>query len=100
MTAATRTNPTPFEAVNHNIGAWALPYLVNGDQSDISGEEKAMVDSWLDWATGDWKDSDDNLWRHAHESIDTDSLNEFGMDEITGLHGPVYTVQIIFMKGN
>ena len=96
----TATTSTPFEAIDHNIGAWALPYLINGDLSDMSDEEQAMVDSWLDRATDDWKDSDDNLWLFAHESLDSDSLNEFGIDEITGLRGPVYTVQMIFRKGN
>ena len=96
----TPTTSTPFEIINHSVGAWALPYLINADLSDMSDEEQAMVDSWLDRATDDWRDSDDNLWLFAHESLDSDSYTEFGVDEITALRGPVYTVQMLFRKGN
>jgi hypothetical protein len=89
-----------FEEVKHTVGAWALPYLVNGDASGLEDSEQNQIDEWLEVATASWRDADDNLWVFAHESVDTDSHDEFARDDITDLHGSVYTVSMMFKKGN
>jgi hypothetical protein len=89
-----------FEEIKYTVGAWALPYLVNGDASGLEDGEQEQIDEWLREATASWRDTDDNLWVFAHESVDTDSHDEFARDDITGLHGSVYTVSMMFRRGN
>ena len=33
------------------IPAWSLPYLINGDATELTDEEIRMIDNWLN----DWK---------------------------------------------
>lgn len=87
-----------FEENTYVIGAWALPYLVNGDASDITDEERMEVDKFLEEATATWSDAEGQRWVYSHESLDTDSYNEFGHDDITDLRGPVYKVSFLFKK--
>ena len=86
----------PFAVNTHSVGAWALPYLVNGDSSDLTHKEEAQIDEWLQSNTQTWRDADDNEWVYSHESVKTESHDEFGVDEITGLRGPVYEVELLF----
>lgn len=88
-----------FLEIEYTIGAWALPYLVNGDASGLEDAEHALVDRWLDDAVSAFTDDDGQRWVFAHEDIDTDSRLEFGYDEITCLRGEVYTVKMFFKKG-
>lgn len=88
-----------FMEIVYTIGAWALPYLVNGDASGLDDEENEALDDWLSRATDAFTDDDGQRWVYANEDVDTDSRNEFGYDEITGLRGEVYTVKMFFKKG-
>jgi|GEM_PF-3042158 len=88
-----------FAEVVYTIGSWALPYLVNGDASGLEDVEYALLDRWLDDAVSAFKDDDGQRWEFSHDAIDTDSREEFGYDEITGLRGDVYTVTMFFNKG-
>lgn len=92
-------NKVTFTEVVYTIGAWALPYLVNGDASGLEDGEQQTLDDWLDTATGSFIDDDGQRWVFAHEDVDTDSRDEFGYDEITRLRGDVYTVKMFFKKG-
>lgn len=87
-----------FEENTYVIGAWALPYLINGDASDITDEEREEFDKWMEEATACWTDANGDRWVFSHESVSTDSYNEFGHDDITDLRGPVYTVHMLFRK--
>lgn len=87
-----------FEENTYVIGAWALPYLINGDASDLTDEEREEFDKWMEEATATWSDAEGTRWVFSHESVDTDSLNEFGHDDIMDLRGPVYTVHMLFRK--
>lgn len=95
------TTQIPFEIRTYSVGAWALSYLVNGDRSDITDEEREQIDEWLQSSTQTWHDADDNKWVYSHESVNTDktgNYDEFGIDEITGLRGPVYEVELLFRR--
>lgn len=89
----------PFEIHKHTVGAWAMPFLVNGDTSGLSDEEITGIEMWHDYVTDDWRDSDDNLWVFFSESVVSDS-KQFGRDEITEMLDNVYTLEIVFRKGN
>jgi len=89
----------PIETLKYTIGAWAMPFLVNGDTSGLSDGEITGIEIWHDLVTDDWRDSDDNLWVFFSESVDSDS-RQFGRDEITGMMDNVYTLEIVFRKGN
>lgn len=86
----------PFAVNTHSVGAWALPYLVNGDASGLEDGEQEQIDEWLQSKTQTWRDADDNEWVYSHESVKTERHDEFGRDDITGLHGPVYEVELLF----
>lgn len=86
----------PFAVQTYSVGAWALSYLVNGDASGLEDGEQEQVDEWLQSNTQTWHDADDNKWVYSHESVKTGSHDEFGRDEITGLRGPVYEVELLF----
>jgi len=88
----------PFEIHTHNVGAWALPYLVNGDASGLEDAEQEQIDEWMQSKTQTWHDADDNRWVFSHESVKVDKHDEFGVDDITHLHGPVYQVELLFRK--
>ncbi len=88
-----------FTEIVYTIGGWALSYLVNGDASGLEDGEQTDIDSWLDTATASFTDDDGQHWVFSHESVDTDSRNEFGYDEITNLRGEVYTVTMFFKQG-
>jgi hypothetical protein len=96
------TTQIPFEEIQYSVGAWALPYLVNGDISGLEDEEQLQIDEWVDTVTQSWRDADDNLWVFAYEAIDADKygdqFDEFGVDDITGLRGPVYRVTLVFRR--
>lgn len=95
---AKNTTQIPFEIHTYYVGAWALPYLVNVDASGLEDEEQLQVDEWVDTVTQSWRDADDNLWVFSHESVDADGYDEFGVDDITGLRGPVYAVELLFRR--
>jgi hypothetical protein len=97
---AKNTTQIPFEIHTYNVGAWALPYLVNGDASGLEDGEQKQIDIWLQFMTETWHDADDNKWVFSHESVNTDSYDEFGHDDITCLRGPVYEIELLFRKGN
>ena len=89
----------PFAVRTYSVGAWALSYLVNGDASGMEDGEQEQIDEWLQSNTQTWRDADDNEWVYSHESVQTEkqeTYNEFGRDDITGLHGPVYEVELLF----
>lgn len=86
----------PFAVHTYSVGAWALSYLVNGDSSDLTHKEETQIDEWLQSKTQSWRDADDNEWVYSHESVEQENYNEFGRDDITGLHGPVYEVELLF----
>ena len=86
----------PFAVRTYSVGAWALSYLVNGDSSDLTDKEETQIDEWLQSNTQTWRDADDNKWVYSHESVKTESHDEFGVDAITGLRGPVYEVEFLF----
>lgn len=88
-----------FAEVVYTVGAWALSYLVNGDESGLEDKEQALIDRWLADATSAFTDDDGQRWVYTHDVVDTDSRTEFGYDEITGLRGDVYTVTMLFEKG-
>jgi hypothetical protein len=92
------TTQIPFEQIEYSVGAWALPYLVNGDASGLEDGEQEQIDEWVSTVTQSWRDADDNLWLFAYVSVDTDSYDEFGVDDITGLRGPVYRVELLFRR--
>lgn len=101
MSATTRTPATtqiPFEIHAYSVGAWALPYLVNGDASGLEDGEKEQINEWLETTSATWYDADDNKWVYSHESVDTNSYDEFGVDDITGEFGNVYRVELLFRK--
>lgn len=98
MDTALNTTQIPFEVHTYTVGAWALPYLVNGDASGLEDEEREQIDEWTVQATETWRDADDNKWVFSHESVNTDEHDEFGVDAITGLRGPVYVVELLFRK--
>lgn len=87
-----------FEENTYVIGAWTLPYLINGDASDLTNAERAMIDEFMEEATATWSDADGQRWVFSHEAVDTDSYNEFGHDDITDLPGPVWKVSFLFKK--
>jgi len=64
--------------IEYTIGAWALPYLVNGDASGLDDAEHALLDRWLDDAVSAFKDDDGQRWEFSHEVIDTDSRLDAG----------------------
>ncbi len=76
-----------------------MPFLVNGDTSDLNDGEITGIEIWHDYVTDDWRDSDDNLWVFFSESVVSDS-KQFGRDEITEMLDNVYTLEIVFRKGN
>ena len=86
----------PFAVHTYSVGAWALPYLVNGDSSGLEDGEQEQIDEWLQSSTQTWRDADDNKWVFSHESVQTESHDEFGVDAITGLRGSVYEVELLF----
>jgi hypothetical protein len=89
-----------FDEITYTIGSWALPYLINGDASDLTDAERKEIDEWVDKAYEHRTDADGARWVFSHESVDTDSDYDFGYDEITGLHGPVINVSILFRKAD
>lgn len=95
---AKNTTQIPFEIHTYYVGAWALPYLVNGDASGLEDGEQEQIDEWLQFMTETWHDADDNKWVFSHESVDMGSRDEFGVDDITGLRGPVYAVELLFRR--
>lgn len=99
---AKNTTQIPFEIHTYYVGAWALPYLVNGDDSGLEDGEQEQIDEWVSTVTQSWRDADDNLWVFSHEAVDSDKygakFDEFGVDDITGLHGPVYAVELLFRR--
>ena len=86
----------PFAVRTYNVGAWALSYLVNGDASGLEDGEQEQIDEWLQSNTQTWHDADDNKWVYSHESVRAENYDEFKRDDITGLHGPVYEVELLF----
>lgn len=87
-----------YKEIAYTVGSWALPYIINGDATALEGFEQKQVDDWLDTALTTYTDTDGQRWVYAHDVVDTDSRNEFGVDEITGLRGEVYTMTVLFQK--
>lgn len=84
-----------FELKQYNVGAWALPALINDDWSGLDDGDEVMLTDWIEWATDDWTDADDNTLVFGHWGS-VSQHNEFGMDEITHHYGECYTLDAMF----
>ena len=84
-----------FEIIKHRIGEWALSAIFYDDWSGLDDEDEVYLGDWIEWATDDWTDADDNRWVFSHWGSPSD-YNEFTMDEITQHYGACYTLDAVF----
>lgn len=86
-----------FEITTHRIGAHFAPALINGDYTGLDEGEDALLTSWVDWATDDWTDADDNTWTFAHFA-DAHDPDEFAECEVTALYGATVQLDLVFRR--
>ena len=84
-----------FDIITHRIGSHFLPALINDDWTGLDEGDAALLESWFDWATDDWTDSDGNTWTFAHWG-DAHDHDEFAECEVTTLHGDTHLVDAVF----
>ena len=86
-----------FLTVNYTIAEHYLPYLINDDASGLDDRELESIDGWMINTIEAAYDVPEG-YEFAHFSHD-DNVDEFGVDEVSGLRGRVTTIQALFVKG-
>jgi hypothetical protein len=90
-------NPNEFIAVDYTVAEHYLTYLINGDSSGLEEDELENIDGWVINTIEAAIDAPDG-YEFAHFSHD-DNVDEFGVDEVSGLRGRVTTIQALFIEG-
>lgn len=90
-------NPNEFIAVDYTVAEHYLPYLINDDASGLDDNELENIDGWVINTIEAAIDAPDG-YEFAHFYHD-DNVDEFGVDEVSGLRGRVTTIQALFTKG-
>ena len=85
-----------FLTVNYTIAEHYLPYLINDDASGFDDRELESIDGWLINTIEAGYDVPEG-YRFSHFSCD-DNVDEFGIDEVSGLRGRVTTIQALFTQ--
>jgi hypothetical protein len=88
--------PREFIAVDYTIAEHYLPYLINDDASGLDDRELESIDGWVINTIEAAYDAPEG-YVFAHFSYD-DNVDEFGIDEVSGLRGRVTTIQALFTK--
>ena len=90
--------PREFIAVNYTVAEHYLPYLINDDASGFEDDSKEMqeLDGWMINTVEAAYDAPEG-YKFSHFSYD-DNVDEFGIDEVSGLRGRVTTIQALFTK--
>jgi len=87
-----------FLTVNYTVAEHYLPYLINDDASGLEDDSKELqeLDGWMINTVEAAYDAPEG-YKFSHFSYD-DNVDEFGIDEVSGLRGRVTTIQAIFTK--
>jgi hypothetical protein len=88
--------PREFIAVDYTVAEHYLPYLINDDASGLDDRELESIDGWMINTIEAAYDVPEG-YEFAHFSHD-DNVDEFGVDEVSGLRGRVTTIQALFTK--
>jgi hypothetical protein len=86
-----------FLTVNYTVAEHYLPYLINDDASGFDDRELESIDGWVINTIEAAYDAPEG-YKFSHFSYD-DNVDEFGIDEVSGLRGRVTTIQALFTKG-
>ena len=89
--------PREFIAIDYTVAEHYLPYLINGDSSGLEEDELSSIDGWMINTIEAAYDVPEG-YEFAHFSYD-ENLDEFGVDEVSGLRGRVTTIQALFVEG-
>ena len=85
-----------FDKKTFTVGSHFLPYLVNGDMTNLSTMESKVVEGWMEHVTADYP-SDGKHWTFSHFEP-PQNHNEFGLCEVTDQHGDVHDINAMFTE--